>query len=792
MCITHIAKKINSTADTATNANGRLLRVDDGTGYQIFSYDKLGNISENIRTFALPFEDSVYNFRMLFEYDSWNRVQRIVYPDSEVVTYNYDLAGNLNRVHTYKANRRDTLIKNILYDEFGHRTQVNFGNGVTTNYTYDILQRLSLLETQKPNSPALQKISYTFDLEDNITRVANSTAPVNGIGGSYTFDYQYDNLYRLTSSTGNFTPTNASYYLEMHYTPAGRICRKEQGDNNASKRLLYGYNPTNAPHAARRIYDPTTTNLRQMLWDANGNIAQIAEYLYDATNQQTFLQDFRNHYWDEDDRLNMVLDNSHFSYYLYGNDGQRVAKLTGSAFTLGTGFATNAMLDNYTLYPSEYLVITQQGYTKYYYANGTRIASRLGSGGFEKMTRLCTLDQNLTANANTLFNSVVANIGTAMPNYHISDPCPSYYSDIAGFRVQLPTLNFEPNFGITAQQNVLQAFRQNYANEETYYFHGNHLGSANWVTLQNASPTQFLLHLPYGEEFVKQLSGSYDERFTFTGKEKDIETGYYYFGARFDNVDLGFMSVDPVSDKYPSLSPYAYCAWNPVKLVDPTGMDWFENEETGAIYYNNKYGKDAAGKGAMKGSGWKHLGGNNMFSNDGAHNSDISIVTNNGGTLFFGKSGVYMELSLNGERAKSLMESLGYKQVPTQVITYNDTYTETYPAAPGHNISITYGVQYEYTEKMAYVPKSYVERSRKIIDNTEYGDWNDIKYNMPYANRETISYYEPCTFIKGLKTLFSGLNTIHGGLHDYVNYYNMGNISRYKGDNDLINKILNR
>jgi len=168
---------------------------------------------------------------------------------------------------------------------------------------------------------------------------------------------------------------------------------------------------------------------------------------------------------------------------------------------------------------------------------------------------------------------VVARIGEDMPQEYVSDPCPAYTYDMAGFRVPLQPLNFEPNFGITAQQNILQAFRQNYANEETYYFHGNHLGSANWVTLQNASPTQFLLHLPYGEEFVKQLNGSYDERFTFTGKEKDIETGYYYFGARFDNVDLGFMSVDPMSDKYPSISPYAYCAWNPIKLVDPDGRD---------------------------------------------------------------------------------------------------------------------------------------------------------------------------------------------------------------------------
>ncbi len=59
----------------------------------------------------------------------------------------------------------------------------------------------------------------------------------------------------------------------------------------------------------------------------------------------------------------------------------------------------------------------------------------------------------------------------------------------------------------------------------------------------------------------------------FTGKEKDSETGYRYFGARYYDSDLSglFLSVDPMSDKYPSISPYAYCAWNPVKLVDPDG-----------------------------------------------------------------------------------------------------------------------------------------------------------------------------------------------------------------------------
>ena len=63
------------------------------------------------------------------------------------------------------------------------------------------------------------------------------------------------------------------------------------------------------------------------------------------------------------------------------------------------------------------------------------------------------------------------------------------------------------------------------------------------------------------------------ERFTSTGKEKDAESGYRYFGARYYDSELltGWLSVDPMADKYPSISPYAYCVWNPVRLVDPDG-----------------------------------------------------------------------------------------------------------------------------------------------------------------------------------------------------------------------------
>ena len=79
--------------------------------------------------------------------------------------------------------------------------------------------------------------------------------------------------------------------------------------------------------------------------------------------------------------------------------------------------------------------------------------------------------------------------------------------------------------------------------------------------------------LPHRTEGINRTQTMRFYPFVFTGKEKDEETGYGYFGARYMDHELMTMwlSVDPMADKYPSISPYAYCAWNPVKLVDPNG-----------------------------------------------------------------------------------------------------------------------------------------------------------------------------------------------------------------------------
>ena len=89
----------------------------------------------------------------------------------------------------------------------------------------------------------------------------------------------------------------------------------------------------------------------------------------------------------------------------------------------------------------------------------------------------------------------------------------------------------------------------------------------------NEKNTKYLIPSAHKIEGVIRTQIMLFHPFTFTGKEKDEETGYGYFGARYMDHELmaSFISVDRYASKYPSISPYAYCAWNPIILTDPSG-----------------------------------------------------------------------------------------------------------------------------------------------------------------------------------------------------------------------------
>jgi len=117
---------------------------------------------------------------------------------------------------------------------------------------------------------------------------------------------------------------------------------------------------------------------------------------------------------------------------------------------------------------------------------------------------------------------------------------------------------------------------------DLYFYHSDHLGSSSFITDADGIVSQHLQYLPYGELFVEQRDNTarYYTPYKFSGKEKDEETGYSYFGARYYMPELSIWSaVDPMSDDFPHLSPYNYCENNPIMLVDPDGNNsgWYED-----------------------------------------------------------------------------------------------------------------------------------------------------------------------------------------------------------------------
>jgi len=144
------------------------------------------------------------------------------------------------------------------------------------------------------------------------------------------------------------------------------------------------------------------------------------------------------------------------------------------------------------------------------------------------------------------------------------------------------------------------------------------LGSSSWITdaggnacaERSRSISQHLQYLPFGESRHPEPSRRIDQRtnhdirFKFTTKEEDSKTGYTYFGARYYDSDISvWLSVDPLAEKNFGVSPYNYCHWNPIMMIDPDGRNdgWVEND--GEVFWdadvntqseaNTKYGNDA-------------------------------------------------------------------------------------------------------------------------------------------------------------------------------------------------------
>jgi RHS repeat-associated protein len=115
--------------------------------------------------------------------------------------------------------------------------------------------------------------------------------------------------------------------------------------------------------------------------------------------------------------------------------------------------------------------------------------------------------------------------------------------------------------------------------DNRYYYLKDHLGSIRVTVDDSGDVVAYDDYDPWGMILNGRSGLSIDDgRYKFTGKERDAETSYDYFGARYYDSRIGrWLSVDPLADKYPGWSPYNYCFNNPINVVDPTGMEGVES-----------------------------------------------------------------------------------------------------------------------------------------------------------------------------------------------------------------------
>jgi RHS repeat-associated protein len=109
-----------------------------------------------------------------------------------------------------------------------------------------------------------------------------------------------------------------------------------------------------------------------------------------------------------------------------------------------------------------------------------------------------------------------------------------------------------------------------------YYFNKDHLGSNREVIYENGKISQVTNYYPFGTPYCDNVStiNSDNQPFKYNGKEFDKMYGlntFDYGGRQYNSIVPTWDRIDPLAEKYYNVSPYAYCADNPVNAVDPDG-----------------------------------------------------------------------------------------------------------------------------------------------------------------------------------------------------------------------------
>ncbi|HXO00272.1 MAG TPA: RHS repeat-associated core domain-containing protein [Candidatus Acidoferrales bacterium] len=578
---TTVTDQQGKSRKSQTDGLGRLTNVwEDPTGLDyltVYTYDPLGDLLTVV-------QGGSHN--RTFVYDSLKRLTSSTNPETGTVTYTYDPDSNV----ATKLDARALTIT-YAYDALNRMTGKTYSNGDhAVTYTYDqsgclgvtcynVGRRTGMTDAAGSESWAYDKMGRELAEQRTSNTITKSTAYTYNLDGSLAtltypsgriITYAYSAAARPLSAID--TANSINYATSALYSPAGSLSSVANGANLIST-LYYntrlqpcrisvkssGSTPTSCTDSANigNILD-YTYNFSLGSSD-NGNVTGITNNV-DTTRSQSFTYDHLNRILTAETTSTYATSPTHcwgesYTYDQWGNlTAIGVASTSYNSCTQESLSVTVSTLGNNQL--------SATGFS--YDASGNMLTDSRHTYTWNAENQLKSVDgTTYTYTYDGDGHRVEKSNGKLYWYGTGSDPLME--TDLSG--------NLTDEYIFFGGKRI--ARRDSSGN--IVYYAADHLGTSRVVASSAGAILDQSDFYPFGGERV--LSASSGNTYKFTSKERDTESNLDNFGARYDSSILGrFMSPDPKPASAHAVNPqswnrYVYTLNNPMKYVDPNGLD---------------------------------------------------------------------------------------------------------------------------------------------------------------------------------------------------------------------------
>jgi RHS repeat-associated protein len=305
------------TYDQGTDQKGRLTTMTDGAGSATFTYDAVGNLTEESKTIDGNTHVTAYT------YDAADLLTGITYPSGRTVSYTRNVLGQVTSVATSYDGSGATVASGVAYEPFGPLKALTFGNSLATSRVFDQQYRLT-----DQTTGSVQDLGFTLDAVGNIDAITD------GVNGGLSQGLAQDVLHRVTTDAGSYGTKNYTY------DSVGNRLTRTHGA--ATQTLTYTANSNRmATHDGQTISLDAAGNTL-------GNPAENLSFTYGAHNRQV------------EAYVGAVLT----ATFVYNGQGQRIKKVeaTGAQRTFVYHYGQGGELLGETVYSSAGAKIGERDY----------------------------------------------------------------------------------------------------------------------------------------------------------------------------------------------------------------------------------------------------------------------------------------------------------------------------------------------------------------------------------------------------------------------------------------------